>query len=137
MRDRIPTYPGRVKLVPVEGVANTYVLTRADEPTDQGTPLSKATFLTDATAAALGLTGDKIRFNFKWSDNLLGDDAMAFYQNGDAAPGGRFAFVFDSTATGEQQTQNDSESKTFFENLAEKLETACADFRKFFHCIFR
>ncbi|MBP3329040.1 MAG: hypothetical protein J6L91_09045, partial [Clostridia bacterium] len=85
----------------------------------------------------LGLTGDEIRFNFKWSDNLLGEDAMAFYQNGDAAPGGRFAFVFDSTATGEQQTQNDSESKTFFEELAEKLETACADFRKFFHCIFR
>ncbi|MBQ5389616.1 MAG: hypothetical protein IIU58_01780, partial [Clostridia bacterium] len=58
MRDRISTYPGRVTLVPVTGLENTYVLTRADEPSDPGTPLSKATFLTDATAAALGLTGD-------------------------------------------------------------------------------
>ncbi len=86
---------------------------------------------------ALGLTGDEIRFNFKWSDNLQGEDAMAFYENGDAAPGGRFAFVFDSTATGEPKTEEASEIKTFFDTLSDKIETACADFRKFFHCIFR
>ena len=58
MRDRIPTYPGRVQLVPVEGLENIYVMKRADEAVDEGTPLSKATFLTDETAAALGLSGD-------------------------------------------------------------------------------
>lgn len=35
--DRVPTYPGRVKLTPT-GTANIYTLERADEPTVQGTP---------------------------------------------------------------------------------------------------
>ena len=42
--DRVPTYPGRVVLTPVSGRANTYDMTRADEPTVVGTPLDKATF---------------------------------------------------------------------------------------------
>lgn len=55
MRDRAPTYPGRVKLVPVDGMENTYTLSWADEPTQVGTPLNKATFLPDSVAALLGL----------------------------------------------------------------------------------
>lgn len=43
-KDRIPTYPGRVVLSPVEGKANTYTMTRADEPTEEGTPIGKAAF---------------------------------------------------------------------------------------------
>ena len=39
--DRISTYPGRVVLVPVPGEENTYVMTRADQPTEVGTPLNK------------------------------------------------------------------------------------------------
>lgn len=58
MKDRIPLYPGRVKMTPVSGQANIYDMERADQPTQEGTPLSKATLLSDATAAALGLTGD-------------------------------------------------------------------------------
>lgn len=58
MTDRTPTYPGRVKLVPVSGEINTYDMTRADEPTEAGTPLNKANLLTDATAAKLGLSGN-------------------------------------------------------------------------------
>ena len=42
-KDRISTYPGRVTLEPVEGAVNTYTMTRADEPTEAGTPLDKAT----------------------------------------------------------------------------------------------
>lgn len=42
--DRVPTYPGRVKLVPVSGQANTYDMVRADEPTVEGTPIDKALF---------------------------------------------------------------------------------------------
>ena len=55
MQDRTPLYPGRVKLAPVAGQENTYDMVRADEPTQEGDPLSKATFLKDATAALFGL----------------------------------------------------------------------------------
>ena len=55
MQDRVPLYPGRVKLNPVSGQANTYDLTRADQPTQEGTPLNKASLLKDATAALFGL----------------------------------------------------------------------------------
>ena len=54
MQDRVPQYPGRVTLVPVPGMANTYTMKRADEPTQQGTPLNKATLLTDETANLMG-----------------------------------------------------------------------------------
>lgn len=56
MQDRIPLYPGRVKMTPVAGQANTYDMVRADDPTQAGTPLNKATLLKDATAALFGLT---------------------------------------------------------------------------------
>ena len=55
MQDRASLYPGRVKLEPVAGQANLYDLTRADQPTQEGTPLNKATLLKDTTAARLGL----------------------------------------------------------------------------------
>ena len=55
MKDRVPLYPGRVKLTPVSGQENTYDMVRADEPTQEGDPLSKDTFLKDATAALFGL----------------------------------------------------------------------------------
>lgn len=56
MRDRTSKYPGRVQLVPVEGMANTYTLSWADEPLQEGTPLNKATLLSDTVAAALRLS---------------------------------------------------------------------------------
>lgn len=56
MKDRIPTYPGRVRLTPVSGQTNVYDLERVDEPTEAGTPLNKANLLTDATATLMGLT---------------------------------------------------------------------------------
>lgn len=58
MKDRVPRYPGRVTLTPVSGQANTYDMVRADQPTQEGTPINKDTLLKDTTAAALGLTGD-------------------------------------------------------------------------------
>ena len=42
--DRVPTYPGRVKLVPVSGQTNVYDMTRADNPVQAGTPINKALF---------------------------------------------------------------------------------------------
>lgn len=55
MQDRVPLFPGRVKMTPVAGQANTFDMVRADDPTQAGTPLNKATFLKDATAALYGL----------------------------------------------------------------------------------
>jgi hypothetical protein len=43
-KDRVPTHAGRVKLIPVEGQPNIFDTERADEPTEPGTPLDKATF---------------------------------------------------------------------------------------------
>lgn len=55
MHDRVSLYPGRVKIEPVAGQANTFDMVRADDPTQAGTPLNKATLLKDATAALYGL----------------------------------------------------------------------------------
>ena len=60
MQDRVSLYPGRVKLTPVSGQENTYDMVRADEPTQEGTPLNKATLLKDATAALFGLGTDAV-----------------------------------------------------------------------------
>lgn len=60
MQDREPTYPGRVTLTPVYGLANTYDMERADRPLQEGTPLNKASLLKDATAALFGLGTDAV-----------------------------------------------------------------------------
>lgn len=60
MQDRVPLYPGRVKLNPVAGQDNTFDIVRADEPTQDGTPLNKETLLKDSTAALLGLTNTAV-----------------------------------------------------------------------------
>lgn len=74
MQDRISAYPGRVKLKPVAGQADTYDLTRADQPTQEGTPLNKAALLSDTTVNAL-----KSGYS-DWPDNadtVTPDDALA------------------------------------------------------------
>ena len=53
MQDRVSTYPNRWKLTPVAGQTNVYDFERADEPVVAGTPLNKATFLTNEAAAAI------------------------------------------------------------------------------------
>lgn len=60
MQDRVSLYPGRVKLEPVAGQANLYDLTRADQPTQEGTPLNKASLLKDATAELFGLDANAV-----------------------------------------------------------------------------
>ena len=45
--------------------------------------------------SALGIMGNAINFEFKWSDNMQEPgNIMDFYVNGDVAPGGRFNFVY-------------------------------------------
>lgn len=60
MQDRVPLYPGRVKLVPVPGQENTYDMTRADQPTQEGTPLNKASLWADDTASLFGLDANSV-----------------------------------------------------------------------------
>lgn len=55
MHNRQPTKPGRVLITPEDGTAPFYAtVTRADEPTEPGTPYNKATQLSDETSALLG-----------------------------------------------------------------------------------
>lgn len=73
MRDRVPTYPGRVVLTPVAGQPNTYDMTRADEPTQIGDPLNKANLLQDTVAQTFGLSNMSVPndvFNFLGKFNL-------------------------------------------------------------------
>ena len=56
MQDRVPVNPGRVLITPENGGAAYYAtMTRADNPTQEGTPLNKNTLLKDTTAALFGL----------------------------------------------------------------------------------
>lgn len=58
MKDRIPTYAGRVKLIPVPNQPNTYDAVRADEPVQEGTPLNKQTLLNSEVEEEYGLSED-------------------------------------------------------------------------------
>lgn len=58
MQDRIPKYPGRVKLTPVDEANHLYHMERADEPLVEGTPINKGTLLKDETAEILDLSAD-------------------------------------------------------------------------------
>lgn len=53
MQDRVPQYPGRLRLVSQSG--QYYTFERADNPSQAGTPLNKFTLLQDSTAALVGL----------------------------------------------------------------------------------
>lgn len=44
VKDRVPTYPGRVKLTKTNGTSEYVTLERADAPTQEGTPINKALF---------------------------------------------------------------------------------------------
>lgn len=61
MKDRVPKYPGRVKITHDDGTSEYVTLERADEPVsgNEGTPLNKATLLSDDTAAMLGFTSNE------------------------------------------------------------------------------
>ena len=45
-------------------------------------------------ASVLGLSDTEHNILFKWSDNVRGGDILNFYAEGDAAPAGRFKYVY-------------------------------------------
>lgn len=62
MDDRIPTpgLEGRVKITKEDGTSFLAFLEMADNPSNPGTPISKATLLKDATAAMFGLDNNAV-----------------------------------------------------------------------------
>ena len=82
MKDRVPTKPNRVLITPEDGSAPQYAtITRADEPTQEGTPLNKETLLSDEAAASI-----KRRTGFETNTisdvfNALGDETRIFTAN--------------------------------------------------------
>lgn len=83
MKDRVPVNPGRVLVTPENGSAAYYAtIKRADNPTQEGTPLNKNSLLKDATAAMYGLGSDAVpddvlaflgRYNCHWWSVLHGE----------------------------------------------------------------
>ena len=91
---------------------------------------------------ALGLTEEKVKFNFKWTDNIDDNDVMNLYIDGDCAPGGRFAFSFDSSASSAEITddpQDDSirwRISVFFKKLLTRADLLFSSIRNYFVFIF-
>jgi hypothetical protein len=90
VKDRIPTYPGRVKLIPVAGQANTYDLVRADEPIEEGTPINRALFQSlssDISALLEQLNGRLFEMSQRVRVGDLFDGAIfGLYENGVLVP---------------------------------------------------
>lgn len=55
MKDRVPTQPNRVKITHEDGTTEYVTWERADEPTQEGTALNKATLFSDAMGTRYGL----------------------------------------------------------------------------------
>lgn len=60
MYDRSPKYPGRIKLIPVEGQDGVYDMVRADEPEREGSALNAANLLSDEVIEKLHLDGTSV-----------------------------------------------------------------------------
>ena len=56
VKDRVPTYPGRVVMLPVVGEENTFDLVRADMPIEEGTPVNKVLFDSKADCVTTDVT---------------------------------------------------------------------------------
>ena len=92
---------------------------------------------------ALGLSEEIVKFNFKWTDNADDSDVMNLYVDGDSAPGGRFAFCFDSSASSVEITDEPQETgfRAKLDDLLTKLLTRAdlffASVKNYFVFIFK
>lgn len=88
--DRTPQYPGRVKLIPVDGQANTFDMVRADEPTEVGTPINKALFSSiDSDLTALNHNVANIisaHASIEALGSLVAGSEFGLYENGILVP---------------------------------------------------
>lgn len=86
VKDRMPKYPGRVKMIAVPGQPDTYDMVRADDPTEPGTPINRALFesiKTDINDAIQAIDNKVFEFS-QWSEvGTLADGAsFGLYENG-------------------------------------------------------
>ena len=72
VEDRVSTYPGRVKLTPVQGATDLFDMVRADEPITEGTPINKALF----DNKAYTLTKDVTLYVASTGDDGSGDGSV-------------------------------------------------------------
>lgn len=101
MQDRISQYPGRIKLIPVDANNGIYDVVRADEPTQEGTPLNTANLFSSATSQhILAYTQDFNKIGAANPDTVdLGIRRICtFYGAYEWAP--RCNFVFEGNASG-------------------------------------
>ncbi|MCR5056527.1 MAG: hypothetical protein K6B54_06415 [Clostridia bacterium] len=82
----------------------------------------------------LGLSGDDFTIAFKWADgNLVDGNVLTLYTDGDAAPGGRFAFAFSgSSNTDPQNTPRPAE--TGKDNGGSSKKSGCGGFAASLGC---
>ena len=95
-KNRIPERAGRINLSPIEGEANKYIMTRADEPLTEGTPINQevldeflaASGITTGTSSALILEqeayqlGDGYAVRFKVHTDIASNDNPTLNING-------------------------------------------------------
>lgn len=90
VKDRIPTYPGRVKLTPVVGETDTYDMVRADSPIEPGTPINKALFdgITGRIDDAIQAIDNKIfELSQRMAIGSMSDGSiLGLYENGVLVP---------------------------------------------------
>ena len=72
--DRVPTYAGRIQLIPVDADKGIYDMVRADEPTVVGTPINAELF--DSIAEDLEKIAPPI---FNMSEKVANSKNVAFY----------------------------------------------------------
>lgn len=79
MKDRVPKYPNRMKIIHADGTVEQVILERDDEAYEVGTPLNKQSLLSDETAYALELKTLEPTPNDAFlhiANNFTGDSGM-------------------------------------------------------------
>lgn len=99
MKDRVSRYPGRIKLIPVDANNGIYDVVRADEPTQEGTPLNTANlFSSTASKEILTYTLDYQKSGVANPDTVdLGIRRICEYYGAvEWAPRCNFSFIGDT-----------------------------------------
>lgn len=104
MQDRISMYPGRIRLIPVDTNNGIYDVVRADEPTQEGTPLNTANLFSSATSKEiLTYTLDSNRNSVTKPDTVNQGirSICSLYGATEWAPRCNFSFEGDAAGKGE------------------------------------
>jgi hypothetical protein len=87
VKDRVSTYPGRIKLTKPDGTFEYYTLERADVPTQEGTPINRVLF--ESIKADLDTKVSKLGDNINGPLTLQGDVPTLEFFDGPANTWGK------------------------------------------------